>query len=85
MGQFIAKTSLSETLSLSECSDGLWLYDKTRRMNLAMRAKSSTDALVEALHYYQERLAKVEQELTALQSRVDAFVGQFTDDSERTE
>lgn len=37
MGKHINSTKLTETLTLSECSDGFWLYDKTRGMNLSMR------------------------------------------------
>lgn len=79
---------LSETLSLCEYkspkngSFGFWLYDETRGMNLAMRAKSSTDALVEALTYYQKRFAKVNEAHARLQEKVDAFVAQFVDDDD---
>ncbi len=76
----------SETLHLCGFtfggSKGYWLYDKTRGMNLAMRAETPTDAFVEALHYYQKRLTLREQELAALQSKVDAFVEQFTEPDE---
>lgn len=34
-------TTLTKTLTLSECSDGFWLYDETRGMNLSMRARTS--------------------------------------------
>ena len=74
---------LSPTLGLSEYADprngnfGFWLYDETRRMNLAMRAKTERDAFVEALHYYQKRLTEVEQAHRELTQKVDAFVVQF--------
>lgn len=74
---------LSETLTLCEYqspkngSFGFWLYDKTRGMNLSMRAKTERDAFVEALHYYQLRLANVEKEQAILTAKVDAFVAQF--------
>ena len=75
---------LSETLTLCEYKSGgligFWLYDKTRGMNLSMKAKSETDALVEALTYYQRRLMQVEQEFAAMSKKVDEFVGYFTDD-----
>lgn len=45
MGKHINSTKLTETLTLSECSDGFWLYDKTRGMNLSMRAKNDTGCL----------------------------------------
>jgi hypothetical protein len=70
---------LSETLTLSNCTNGFWLYDETRGMNLAMKAKSSTDAFVEALTYYQRRLTEVEAAHKSLTAKVDAFVGQFAD------
>ena len=75
---------LSETLTLCEFktggSLGFWLYDKTRGMNLAIRAKTSQDAFVEALTYYQKRLSKVEQDHRELREKVDAFVSQFTEE-----
>lgn len=79
MAKPISITKLSGTLTLSEGTDGLWLWDETRGMNLSMCAKSSTDAFVEALTYYQDRLARVEQEHAALRAKVDAFLGQFVE------
>lgn len=82
-------TKLSDTLSLCEYTSpkngnfGFWLYDYTRGMNLAIRAKTPQDAFVEALHYYQKRLEKVEREHAALQGKVDAFVSQFVEDEPR--
>lgn len=75
---------LSSTLSLCEFksggNQGFWLYDKTRGMNLAMRAKTETEAFVKALHYYQRRLIEVEQSYKGLSSKVDAFVAQFVEE-----
>lgn len=77
---------LSETLSLCEYQNpknghfGFWLYDETRGMNLAIRAKTSQDAFVKALHYYQSRLTEVEQEHKALKDKVDKFVEQFIEE-----
>ena len=79
MAKYISSTKLSDTLTISKCVDGFWLYDKTRGMNLSMRAINETSALVEALGYYQKRLADVERVYNQLQSRVDTFVDQFTD------
>lgn len=77
---------LSETLTLCEYETGgdkgFWLYDKTRGMNLAIRAKTATEALVEALTYYQMRLKRVEHEYRDLRVKVDTFVEQFAEDEE---
>jgi len=74
----VTHSKLSDTLSLCECKiggpKGFWLYDKTRGMNLSMRAASETEAFVEALHYYQKRLLDVECELKRINASVDAFV-----------
>lgn len=78
----ISHINLTPTLGLSECHDGYWLYDKTRGINLSMRAKTPTDAFVEALGYYQRRLADVERDHKALSTKVDAFVAQFADDAD---
>lgn len=79
MGKHISSTKLTETLTLSECSDGFWLYDKTRGMNLSMCAKTPQDAFVECISYYQRRLSEVENEHRKLTAKVDAFVNQFVE------
>lgn len=73
---------LSDTLLLAEHADGFWLWDKTRGMNLSIRAKSPTDAFVEALGYYQKRLQDVEKAHTELAQKVDNFVAQFAEDQD---
>ena len=75
-------TKLTDTLTLSECHDGFWLYDNTRGMNLSMRAKTPTDAFVEALTYYQRRLSEVETTHRNLCGLVDAFVSNFVQEDE---
>lgn len=82
---------LSETLTLCEFvappnwryqsgDYGFWLWDETRGMNLAMRAETERDAFIDALEYYQNRLIEVEAAYKTLRERVDAFVGQFSED-----
>lgn len=85
MSKCISSTKLSETLSLSLCKDGYWLYDTTRGMNLSMHAKTESEAFVEALTYYQRRLAEVEKAYSGLKSKVDSFVSQFTEEENENE
>lgn len=84
---------LSETLTLCEFvappnwhyqtgNYGFWLYDKTQGMNLAVRAETERDAFIKAIEYYQKRLIRIETEYKTLRERVDAFVGQFSEDEE---
>ncbi len=80
MSNTLKHTKLTETLFLSECRNGWWLYDETRGMNLAMRAKTEQAAFIEALTYYQERLAKIEKEYKELNSKVKSFVSQFQEE-----
>jgi len=82
MGKLISNINLSGTLRLSECTDGFWLYDETRGMNLSMRAKTPQDAFVECITYYQHQLCTVEQVYNDLSARVDAFVNQFSEDQD---
>lgn len=79
MGKIISSTELNSTLILNECTDGFWLYDKTQGMNLAMRAKSTTEAFVKALSYYQDSLSNIQTVYHELRLRVDAFIEPFLD------
>ena len=78
----IKNTKLTDTLTLSECHDEFWLYDKTRGINLTMRTTSPTDAFVKALTYYQGRLSEVEMAHRNLRGLVDAFISNFVDEDE---
>jgi hypothetical protein len=51
-------------------------------MNLAMGATSPQDALLDALHYYQNRLATVEKDYRELSIKVDSFLAQFREDDD---
>lgn len=82
MSKHIKSTKLSETLTISESTDGFWLYDKTRGMNLSMRAKTEQDAYVECITYCQKRFAELEGEHSKLTAKVDAFVSQFVEEHE---
>ena len=82
MSKVISHTKLTPTLSLTECNDGFWLYDTTRGMNLAMKAKTAQDAFVKALEYYQGRLLEIEKAHAELSQKVNAFVSQFQEDTD---
>lgn len=82
MSKVISYTALSKTLSISQCTDGYWLFDETRGMNLAMRAKTAEAAYIQALEYYQERLKEVEEDYKSLKAKVDHFVGQFIEEDD---
>ncbi len=82
MKKHISFTKLNDTLQISEHHDGFWLYDFTKSMNLAMRAKTRDAAFVEAITYYQRRLADLEKAHNCLSNRVEAFVCQFRNDDE---
>jgi glucuronate isomerase len=72
----------TDTIALSECRDGFWLYDTTRGMNLAMRAKTEQAAFIETIGYYQKRLKDIETNYNDLKQKVDCFVEQFNDTDE---
>lgn len=80
-----ATLTLCEFTSPRDGSFGFWLYDKTRSMNLSMRAKTEREAFVDALEYYQKRLMETEKTYADLKTKVDAFVAQFVDDDEEHE
>lgn len=77
MAKVIRLVVEADKMQLHEYVDGFWLYDDTRGMNLAMRAKTEQAAFIDALEYYQKRLLFVEKEYNDLKTKVDAFVGLF--------
>lgn len=78
----IKSIKLTDTLTISECKDGYWLYDKTRGMNLSMRAKTEQDAYVDAITYYQKRCAEIEQKKKKLYDSVNNFIDSLSDNDE---
>lgn len=78
----IKSIKLTDTLTISECKDGYWLYDETRGMNLAMRAKTEQDAYVKAITYYQKRCVEIEQKKEKLYDNVNNFIASLSDNDE---
>ena len=72
----------NETLSLTECLDGFWLYDYILGQNISMRAKDEQTAFVEALSFYQKRTQKREEELKELNNKVYSMLALFIEDKE---
>ena len=73
---------LTDTLTISECKDGYWLYDKTRGMNLAMRAKTEQGAYIDVITYYQKRCAEIEHKKKKLYDSVNSFIESLSDNDE---
>lgn len=82
MSKTINIEDLTATISIAECSDGFWLYDSTRGMNLSMRAKTRDSAFIEALEYYQHHLNMVENDYEEMKDKVDKFVSLFSEDQD---
>ena len=82
MAKFIRSIFKTDTLSLCECNDGFYLYDYVVGMNIAMRAKTEHDAVIEALMYYQKTLQKVKADYKELTGKIETFVSQFIKEDE---
>ena len=80
MRKAISVVKLTDTISLAECHDGYSLYDYTRGMNLSMRAKTQTDAFVEAITYYQKRTKYVETKINKMEESLNIFINTISDD-----
>jgi hypothetical protein len=63
----------NDTFTLVEYSDGFYLFDNLRRVNVAMQAKSKEAAVLEALTYYQKQLKTAEETVTKLNRAVYSF------------
>lgn len=80
MGKKINNIKLSDSLDLTECTDGFWIYDKKLGRNIAMRADTERAAFVEALTYYQGRCKRLEAKHQALKTSVEDFLGSLDPD-----
>lgn len=82
MGRYIKHTVLTDTLALTEYTDGLYLHDSTRGMNISMYCKTPEEAYVKGITYYQRRLKIVETELSTLRAKVDRFLAEMRDEDD---
>lgn len=80
MAKAIRNVFKIDTLSLTECNDGYYLYDTVLGMNISMRAKTEQDAFIQSLLYYQRRLIEVKSDYNDLKNKVDSFLSQFDRD-----
>lgn len=80
MSKTISQLKIDDTLSLTECNDGFWLYDYTAGMNLSMKAKTKDEAFIAAIKYYQKRLLEYKSAYNSLKCKVDNFVNEFIPD-----
>ena len=80
MGKAIKNIFKTETLCLTECTDGYFLYDYVIEMNISMRAKTEQDACIEALLYYQKTLQELKLNYKTLNNKVEKFVSEFLDE-----
>lgn len=74
MSKSIQSFKLSDSITITECNDGWWLWDETRKMNLSMKADSKEAALFVALEYYQDRFNTLDTQHKDLKSKVESFV-----------
>jgi len=79
MAKAIRNVFKLDTISLTECNDGYWLYDNVVGQNISMRAKTEQDACIEAILWYQKRLASCKLDYKILNDKVEIFVSQFVD------
>ena len=82
MGKPIRNVFKTETFTLTECTDGYYLWDRVRQMNIAMHAKTEQGALIEGLLYYQRRCAKISKDYKELDAKVQSFLSQFNEEDD---
>ena len=77
MGKAIRNVFKVDNLTLTECTDGYFLYDYVVGMNISMRAKTEQDACIEALLWYQKSLKEAKDNYKILDNKVESFLSQF--------
>jgi len=82
MGKAIRNVFKTDTLTLTECTDGYYLWDKVAGFNITIHAKSEQQALIEGIEYYQRYHSKLQKEHKELSNKVDSFLSQFERDDD---
>jgi hypothetical protein len=82
MGKPIRNVFKTDTLTLTECTDGYYLWDKVEGFNIAIHAKSEQQALIDGLDYYQRYHSKLKKEYKELNDKVESFLCQFSGDDD---
>jgi hypothetical protein len=82
MGKPIRNVFKTETFTLTECTDGYFLWDQVRKINIAMYAKTEQSALIEGLLYYQRRCAEISKDYKELDAKVQLFFSQFNEEDD---
>jgi len=77
MGRAIRNVFKTDTLTLTECTDGYYLWDNVASFNIAIHAKSEQQALIDGLNYYQNYHSKLKKEHKDLNDKVQNFLSQF--------
>lgn len=82
MAKAIRNVFKLDTISLTECNDGYWLYDYVVGQNISLRAKTEQDACIEAILWYQKRLASCKLDYKTLNDKVENFLSEFERDDD---
>lgn len=80
MGKAIRTVFKNDTICLTECADGFWLYDYVLGYNISMRAKTEQAAFTEALLSYQKQLKESKRKYKDIFDKVDDFIQKFDND-----
>lgn len=82
MGKLVRNTVKTDTLTLTECTDGYYLWDNIAGFNIAVHAKDEQQAFIEGLEYYQRYHTKLQKEYKELNNKVNSFLCQFSEDND---
>lgn len=77
MGKVIKNVFKTNTLTLTECTNGYYLWDTVAGFNISIHAKSEQQALIDGLEYYQRYHSKLKKEHKELNDKVENFLCQF--------
>ena len=77
MGKVIRNVFKTDALTLTECTDGYYLWDKVAGFNISIHAKTEQQALIDGLEYYQRYHSKLKKESKELNDKVESFLCQF--------
>lgn len=78
----LIQEKLTDTLTLSQCTDGYWLCDTQLGYNTAMSCKTEREAFISAINEYKRKLTNLKKADKVLREAAENFIESVAEELE---